>query len=713
MAITNIENSPGGGGGGSGQLMSAKVGKIILDGSTEFAAQYGGYDAVGTIFYTRPNNTAKTDSSNAAFDELNIDERFEGTARPLFPWMKYYPLINEIVLIISSTSRNEIGGKTDPQAYYLPSINIWNHPHHNNYPAVQNYQEEEDKPAKYANAGIMRRETDSTKEIDIPLGAYFVEQLGIKPLQPYEGDLIVEGRFGNSIRLGATAKSTIITSSQENNWSYGGGPNGDPITIIRNGQSDELDDQGWVHTVEDINRDPSSIYLTSNQLIQEFIPSSLNWRSYKAVVAPNDQEEVQAMVTSPVDFVQEEIVEPPVECPEGQHFDEELQACVPDDEEVTGQLNDEDLTVEEEKVDVIVTTDEDGNTVTTPNPETIAEIERQKEALENGEEEEEEYESLGEGDDLFDELTENFDDDELTIYQNDAISGDSPSTGQFKEMLQNERGTAPSATSKPGGGGGSAGSTNKGKNTNFSSAAGHHTQKKPNGYPCTVHAKKHKNSQFLKKPLTLAQMISNIASDPKSNRVEYLCCHTTAGYLKHTFIDLAHLFLQSKPWSRSGYHILFQADGKCIRALPDSINSNGVGNGAGGITNSNSINISWIGGADEMDMTKEQALAYNKVLKAYVKKYPNIKIMGHNQLKAKACPRWNVPKHLELLGIPEKNIERFNFRGGSNPDANIGGSYLTHASWVANPSKYLKSNTIDFSYINNVKNTISETNTNA
>ena len=432
MAITNIDKESGGGGGGAGQLMPAKVGKIILDGSTEFAAQYGGYDAVGTIFYTSPNKIVSSGNTNAAFDELNIDERFEGTARPLFPWMKYYPLINEIVLILSSTSRNEIGGKSDPQAYYLPSINIWNHPHHNNYPAVQNYQEEEAKKVKYANAGIMRRETDSSKEVEVPLGAYFVEQLKIKPLQPYEGDLILEGRFGNSIRLGATAKSQIITSSQENNWSYGGGPNGDPITVIRNGQSDELDDQGWIHTVEDINRDPSSIYLTSNQLIQEFIPSSLNWRSYKAVVAPNDQEEVQAMVTSPVDFVQEEVEETPPECPEGQHFDEELQACVPDAEEVTGTLNDEDITVEEEKEEVIVTSDENGNIVSTP-------VEKEEEE----EEEEEEYESLGEGDDLFDELGDNFDEDELFTYQNEAVAGDSPSTEQYQADLNIQRKSQP------------------------------------------------------------------------------------------------------------------------------------------------------------------------------------------------------------------------------------------------------------------------------
>ena len=92
-------------------------------------------------------------------------------------------------------------------------------------------------------------------------------KINIKPLLPYEGDYILEGRFGNSIRFGATARSEVIPISQSNNWSTGTkGEIGDPITIIRNGQSVTLDNQGWVHTLENINTDPSSIYLTSNQI---------------------------------------------------------------------------------------------------------------------------------------------------------------------------------------------------------------------------------------------------------------------------------------------------------------------------------------------------------------------------------------------------------------------------------------------------------------
>ena len=80
----------------------------------------------------------------------------------------------------------------------------------------------------------------------------------------YNGDILYEGRWGQSIRFGSTAKSK---SRIQNNYSSAGN-NGDPITIIRNGQGKQVDNLGWFPTVENINRDPSSIYLTAGQLIK-------------------------------------------------------------------------------------------------------------------------------------------------------------------------------------------------------------------------------------------------------------------------------------------------------------------------------------------------------------------------------------------------------------------------------------------------------------
>jgi hypothetical protein len=94
-------------------------------------------------------------------------------------------------------------------------------------------------------------------------GGTFIEKPNIHPILPFAGDNIFEGRFGNSIRLGATSN---VTAEITNNWSKSGA-NGNPITILRNGQPPTSQTDGWIPVTEDVNVDLSSIYLTSNQQI--------------------------------------------------------------------------------------------------------------------------------------------------------------------------------------------------------------------------------------------------------------------------------------------------------------------------------------------------------------------------------------------------------------------------------------------------------------
>jgi hypothetical protein len=80
---------------------------------------------------------------------------------------------------------------------------------------------------------------------------------------PYMGDVIYEGRWGNSIRFGSTVKSK---SQYSNPWSRSGN-NGDPITIVRNGQNKLANEFGAEPITENIKNDLSSIYLTSTQAL--------------------------------------------------------------------------------------------------------------------------------------------------------------------------------------------------------------------------------------------------------------------------------------------------------------------------------------------------------------------------------------------------------------------------------------------------------------
>jgi hypothetical protein len=277
----------------AGQFIPVKVVDVVLDMNFPDIEKIGGWDALGTILYIKVSDIITDPEIEYKRNQQTLIAA-NSLARPLFANQKYYPLKGEIVLLFSATGRDII---TDTkETYYLNNINIWNHPHHNALPNPDTYngthpKDNNDKTKNdylKSTGGLVRQVQDGDTEI--PLGAYFDEKLDTKPLLPFEGDYILEGRFGNSIRFGATAPGP-------NNWSTVG-KTGDPITILRNGQSDELDKKGWEPTTEDVNRDPSSIYLTSTQKLDKFVPASLNWQSWGA--KPTIIEDPIEALSSPV-----------------------------------------------------------------------------------------------------------------------------------------------------------------------------------------------------------------------------------------------------------------------------------------------------------------------------------------------------------------------------------------------------------------------------
>jgi hypothetical protein len=183
-------------------------------------------------------------------------------ARPLFPHFKSYPVKNEIVFLIQAPTSEFIESK-EVAIYYLPTpLAVWNIPNLNALPNKRNIN---DDPTK------------GTISFDFnPL---------IRPLKPYEGDVIIEGRFGNSIRLGS---SNFVKSGPNlvglNPWSVNGESNGQPITIIRNGQNNTTQTPGQDPINEDISFDGSSIYLTSNQQLRITPPGYLQIESYNSNV---------------------------------------------------------------------------------------------------------------------------------------------------------------------------------------------------------------------------------------------------------------------------------------------------------------------------------------------------------------------------------------------------------------------------------------------
>jgi len=266
-------------------LTSARVLDVILDINHPKAKEHGEYDAIGTIFFSILDK-------NDHYQNKNSSDH----AKPLFSHLKYYPLINEVVLILSANDKGIYGKKSSKSFYYLPQINLWNHPHHNALPTSKALEDEPtSNDYQKRDNGITRKVTD--EGTDIVLGRYFKEQLNIKPLLSYEGDRIFEGRFGNSIRFGSTNKN-------KNQWSRVG-DEGDPITIIRNGHNTGINDEGWKPTTENTYEDHTSIYLTHNQQITGFSPASLNQQSFGA----NLTEPQKYIIPTEEEIIEEEVIE--------------------------------------------------------------------------------------------------------------------------------------------------------------------------------------------------------------------------------------------------------------------------------------------------------------------------------------------------------------------------------------------------------------------
>lgn len=222
-----------------------RVVSIVLNEKHPRFKELGEWNALGTIEYTLVDNPTP---ANAILP----------IAKPADPNLKNYPILNEIVLIsnLPNTDIGQFASSAIP--YYTNIVALWNHPHHNAFPQNDNIlPPSQQKDYIQTQLGSVRTVTNQSTEIF--LGDTFVEKENIHPLLPFEGDVILEGRWGNSIRFGSTVTGSV------NTWSSTG-QNGDPVTILRNGQGIQSN-EGWIPTVEDVNNDDSSIYLTSTQKI--------------------------------------------------------------------------------------------------------------------------------------------------------------------------------------------------------------------------------------------------------------------------------------------------------------------------------------------------------------------------------------------------------------------------------------------------------------
>lgn len=209
---------------------------------------YKGASDIGKISYEILYSTKSTSKS----------KEVSPPAWPIFSFIKQYPTVNEIVLIIAGPTDKLNDNFSSQKFFYFPPYDLWNHVNHAAFPNLDELAQFRDQyinQPRYQGSAVIKPPL-------LPLGYTFQEKEDIRNLQPFEGDTILESRFGQSIRFG----STVPVMKNSNNWSNYG-DNGDPITMIINGQGKTSNLSKFDLKVEDINKDKSSIYLTAGQEI--------------------------------------------------------------------------------------------------------------------------------------------------------------------------------------------------------------------------------------------------------------------------------------------------------------------------------------------------------------------------------------------------------------------------------------------------------------
>lgn len=172
-------------------------------------------------------------------------------AKPADNNIKRIPIIGEVLVIIQLFDHKTSVDSRGYQWYYLNPIGI----------------------KSSINNNIL-----SVNSTEFRPDSKFVES-NVPLLQPYRGDLLIEGRYGNSIRFSntvdtANSKYTITPSWSSNSLATGNNPS--PIIILSNGRKI---DSVKSFTVENIQTDAASLYLTSTQKIPDLLLGNINSRN--------------------------------------------------------------------------------------------------------------------------------------------------------------------------------------------------------------------------------------------------------------------------------------------------------------------------------------------------------------------------------------------------------------------------------------------------
>lgn len=225
------------------------------------------------VFYSDEIRTYQFAIQVRPYDQPSGNKNSYVLARPLNPNIKHIPIIGETVLLINTIS--PYGSKSGylEDTYYISIVNLQGNIHHNGLPGASalpvnppNATSDSYQAAANGNPTSVAS-SNNTYTID----ENFPDNPNVKSLHPYLGDVMVEGRFGSSIRLSSTQQESGLFKLQPL-WSTGDGQAGDPIIVIRNTSNHKATGQFNDFVTENLTDDSTDIVISSTQQIN-FTPA--------------------------------------------------------------------------------------------------------------------------------------------------------------------------------------------------------------------------------------------------------------------------------------------------------------------------------------------------------------------------------------------------------------------------------------------------------
>ncbi len=174
-------------------------------------------------------------------------------ATPLESSIREYPLKNEIVMIFYSVGK----------LFYTRRVNITNKITESSWPGLA--ARFSPRPsAKTATQDVVLAASGGppvslgTNDSSITLGDEFKENPAVKMVQPFEGDTIIQSRYGSVVRFGSSLFSNAVTNNPSPNILLTAGQAISKVTTVPG---------AFGLTYEDINLDRTAIWMVTNEEI--------------------------------------------------------------------------------------------------------------------------------------------------------------------------------------------------------------------------------------------------------------------------------------------------------------------------------------------------------------------------------------------------------------------------------------------------------------